>query len=209
MLLCTYMFLYLDGQSSGSSSSADDDDDGGDDDDHVYPGVIAGTLLVFILAGIVIIGIIVIRKRKSIRRSQQTASVAVATPPQTSVLHYTYPSVSSQAPVSNQSYPNPVYAQQQTPQASTGNEAAMTSVSPQAAAFYPHYHGAGHAAAVGFTSNQSHLPDSNMPAINPPTYSARTGEHAPDGSTNNQSNLLPPDYASACASVPIPPVTNS
>ena len=207
MLLCMYMFLYLDGQSSGSSSNTDDNDD--DDDNHIYPGVIAGTLFVFIIAGIVIIGIIVIKKKKSIRRSQQTASVAVATPPQASILHYTYPSVSSQAPVSNQSYSNPVYVQQQTPQASTGNEAAMTSVSPRAATFYPRYNGAESAAAVGFTSNQSHLPDGNIPAVNAPTYLACTGERAPDGSTNNQSNLLPPDYASACASVPIPPATNS
>ena len=204
-----YMFLYLDGQISDSSSSSANDDD--DDDNHVYPGVIAAGLLMFIIAGIVIVVIIiiVIKKKKSIRLSQETASVAVATPPQASALHYTYPSVSPQAPVSNQSYSNPVYAQQQTPRASTDNEAAMTSISPQAATFYPHYHGIEHAAAVGFTSNQSHLPDGNKPAINPPTYSACTGESAPDGSTNNQSNLLPPDYASACASVPIPPATNS
>ena len=200
-----YIFLYLD----GNSTSANDDDD--DENNHVYPGVIAAGLLVFIIAGILIIGIIimVIRKKKSITQSQQTASVTVATPPQASVLHYTYPSVSSQAPVSNQPYSNPIYAQQQTPQVSTGNEASMTSVSPQPAAFYPNHCGAGHAAAVGFTTNQSALPDGNMPEINPPTYSACTGEGAPNGSTNNRSNLLPPDYVSACASVPIPPATNS
>ena len=177
----------------------------------MYPGVIAAGLLVFIIAGIVIIGIIiiVIKKKKSISQSQQIASVAVATPPQPTVVLYTNPSVSSQAPVSNQSYPNPIYVQQQTLQASTGNEAAITSVSPQPATFDPNHYGAGHAAAVGFTTNQSALPDGNMPEIDPPTYGACTGEGAPDGSTNNHSNLLPPDYASACVSVPIPPATNS
>ena len=213
------MFLYLcvDGQSSGSSSSVDndnvndDDDDGDDDDNHVYPGVTAAGLLVFIIAGIVIVGIIiiVIKKKKSIRRSQQTASVAVATPPQPAVILYTNPSVSPQVPVRNQSYPNPVYAQQQAPQTSTGNKTSVTSVSLQPAAFYPNYHGAEHAPAVKFTSNQSALPDGNMPEIDPPTYSASTGKSAPDGSTNNQLNLLPPDYVSACTSVPILPATNS
>ena len=200
-----YMFLYLDGQIFDSSSSANDDN-------HVYPGVITAGLLVFIIAGIVIVGIIVIKKKKSIRRSPQTTRTAVTTPPQASVLHYTYPSVSPQAPVSNQFYSNPVYDQQQTPPALTGSEAAITSVSPQAATFYPHYHGAGNAAAVGFTSNQSHLPYSNKPAINPPPYSVCTGEHGPDGPTNNEPIFLPPDYASAVStsdSVQVPPTTNS
>ena len=206
-----YIFLYLDGHSTSANDDDDDDDDDDDENNHVYPGVIAAGLLVFIIAGILIIGIIimVIRKKKSITQSQQTASVAVAIPPQASVLHYTYPSVSSQAPVSNQPYSNPIYAQQQTPQVSTCNVPSMTSVSPQPAAFYPYHCGAGHAAAVGFTTNQSALPDGNMPEINPPTYSACTGEGAPNGSTNNRSNLLPPDYVSACASVPILPATNS
>lgn len=200
-----YMFLYLDGH----STSANDDDD---DSNHVYPGVIAAGLLVFIIAGIVIVGIIVIKKKKSIQRSPQTARTAVATPPLASVLHYTYPSVSPQAPVSNQFYSNPVYDQQQTPQALTGNEAAIISVSSQAATFYPHYHGAGNAAAVGFTSNQSHLPYSNKPAINPPPYSICTGEQGPHGPTNNEPIFLPPDYASAVStsdSVQVPPTTNS
>ena len=202
------MFLYLDGRRSSGSSSNNDDDD--DDDNHVYPGVIAAGLFVFIIAGIVIVGIIiiVIKKKKPIRQSQQTVSVPVATPPQPAIVLYN-PSVSSQAAVSNQSYSNSVYAHQQTPQASTGNEAAITTVSPQPAVFYPHHNGVEHAAAVGFTNNQSALPNGNMPEIDPPTYHACTGESAPDGSTNNQSNLLPPDYDSACASVPIPPATNS
>ena len=156
--------------------------------------------------------IIVIRKKKSIRRSQQTGRVTVATPPQASIPHYTYPSVSSQAPVSNQPYPNPISVQLQTPQASTGNEAAVTSITPQAISFYPNYYGGGHAAPVGFTSNQSHLLDGNMPAINPPTYSACTGEHASDGSSNNRSIFLPPDYTSAVstsASVQVSTATNS
>ena len=220
-----YILLFLDNLStpsvtslstpyptSSNSGSSDDDDD--DDDDHVYPGVIAASSLVFVIAGMVIVGIIiiVIKKKKSIRQLQQAGRVAVATPPQAPVLHYTYPSASSQAPVSNQSYLNPVYAQQQTPQASTGNEAAVTSVSPQAGTFYPNCYSAGNAAAVGFTSNQSYLPDGNKPAINPPPYSACTGEHGPDGSTNNQSIFLPPDYASTVstsASVQVPPATNS
>ena len=156
--------------------------------------------------------VIVIRKKKSIRRSQQTGRITEATPPQAPALHYTYPSVSSQAPVTNQSYLNPVYAQQQTPQASTGNEAVVTLISPQATSFYPNYYGGGYAAPVGFTSNQSHLPDGNMPAINPPNYSACTGERVPNGSTNNRSIFLPPDYASAVstsASVEVSTATNS
>ena len=212
-------FLFLDGHSTSSripyptsSSSGSSSDD--NHHHHVYPGVIAAALLVFVIAGIMIVGIIImaIKKKKSIRRLQQTGRVAVATHRRASVLHYTYQPVPSQAPVSNQSYSNPVYAQQQTPQSSTGNEAAVTSVSPQPAEFYPHYHGAGHTAAVGFTSNQSALPDGNMPEIDPPTYSACTGEHAPDGSANNQLMFLPPDYASAVstsASVQVPPATNS
>ena len=156
----------------------------------------------FIIAGIVIVGIIiiVIKKQKSIRQLQQTGRVAVVTPPQAS------------APVNNQPYSNPVYAQQQTLQASTGNEAAITSVSPQVATFYPNHYGAEHAAPVGFTSNQSYLPDGNMPEIDPPTYSACTGKHAPNGSSNKRSIFLPPDYASAVstsASVQIPPSTNN
>ena len=207
-------FLFLDGQGTSSStyptsSSSSSSSDG----NQVYPGVIAAALFVFIIAGIVIVGIIIMvtKKKKSIRQLQQTGRVAVDTPPQASVLQYTYPSVPPQAPVSSQSYPNPVYAQQQTLQSSTGNEAAVTSVTSvtqRTATFYPHYHGAGHTAAVGFTSNQS----GNKPAINPPTYSECTGESAPDGSTNNQSIFLPPDYASAVstsASVQVPPATNS
>ena len=87
------------------------------------------------------------------------------------------------------------------------NEAAVTSVSPQPFAYYPHYHGAGHAPAVGFSSNQSVVPVGNKPETDPPPYSACTGEGAPDGSTSNRSNLLPPDYASASAQVL--PATNS
>ena len=207
LIMLLVHFLFSDGQSTSSGGSSDDDS-------NVYPGVIAAGVIVFIIAGIVIVGIIiiVIRKKKSLRQLEQTGRVTEATLPQASVLHYTYPSVSSQAPVSNQPYPNLVHNQQQTPQASTGNEAAMTSISPQAAMFYPNYYGAGNAAAVGFTSNQSYLPDGNKPAIDPPTYSACTGERGPDGSTNNQSIFLPPDYASAVstnASVQVPPATNN
>ena len=101
--------------------------------------------------------VIIIKIKKSIRQSQKTAKVAVIKSPQFSVIHYAHPSVSSQVPVSNQSYPNPVYAQQQTPQTSTDSEAAMTSVSPQAA---PSYGDAEHA-AVGFTSDQLALLDGN------------------------------------------------
>ena len=53
------------------------------------------------------------KKKKSIRQSQQTTTVA---PPQGSVVLHTNAMVSSQAPATNQSYPNPTYAQQQTPQ---------------------------------------------------------------------------------------------
>ena len=196
---------YPTSSSSGSSSA---------NDNNVYPGAIAAALFVFIIAGIVIVGIIIIvvKKKKSIRQLQQTGRVAVATPPQAPVLHYTYPSVSSQAPVSNQPYSNPVYGQQQIPQASTRNEAAMASISPQAATFYPNYYGAGHAAPVGFTSNQSYLSDSNKLEIDPPTYSECSGECGPNGFSNNQSIFLPPDYATAVstnASVQVPPATNS
>ena len=192
------MFSFLDNQTtpsntpptSAGSSSVDDDDD---DDNHVYPGVIAAGLLVFLIAVIGII-IVVMKKKKSIRQSQPTARVTVTTPPQAPVVHYTYPSVSSQAPVSSQPHSNPVSAQQQISQA-----------------FYPHYHGAEHAAAVGSISNQSHLPG-NQPAGKPPTYSACTGERVPDESTNNRPMFLPPDYASAVstsASVQVSPATNS
>ena len=157
----------------------------------------------FIFAGIIIIGIIIIvlRKKKSTRISQQNARGVVATPPQTSVLQYTYPSPD------NPSYCNPTYAQ---PQVSTGEGTTLSGV-PQSAARYPFHHNTEHA-AVGSTSNPS---ASSNNEVNPPPYQA---EYAPDGSTNNQSTshdgtltLSPPDYASvvsAGASVPIPPVNN-
>ena len=178
----------------------------------IYPGIIAAISLVFIIVVIVIIAIviIVIKKKKSIRRSQQTATVAVPTPPQASVLLHTNALVSSQAPATDQSYPNPVYVQQQTPQVLTGNEATLAPVGLQPVVYYPYYHGAGHVTAVvGSASNQSALPYGNKLELAPPSYSACTGEGAPDGSTNNRPNLLPPDYAAAAASVQVPPATNS
>ena len=209
LIMLLVHFLFSDGQSTSSGGSSTSDDDS-----NVYPGVIAAGVIVFIIAGIVIVRIIIIvtRKKKSLRQLEQTGRVTEATLPQASVLHYTYPSVSSQAPVSNQPYPNLVHNQQQTPQASTGIEAAMTSISPQTAMSYPNYYGAGNAAAVGFTSNQSYLPDGNKPAIDPPPYSACIGERGPDGSTNNRSIFLPPDYASAVSTnafVQVPPATNN
>ena len=202
-------FPFLDGQSTSTGSSSSSSDGGGDN--HIYPGIIAAISLVFIIVVIVIIAIviIVIKKKKSIRRSQQTATVTMPTPPQASVLLHTNAMVSSQAPATNQSYPNPAYAQQQTPQALTRNEATLTPVSPQPVVYYPYYHGAGHAAAVGSASNQSALPYGNKLELAPPSYSACTGEGTPDGSTNNKSNPLPPDYAAAAACVQIPPATNS
>ena len=142
IIIC--FFPFLDGQSTSTGSS--------DGDNYVHPGIIAAILLVFIIVVIVMIAIIIIvmKKKKSIRRSQQTATVAS---PQAPVVLHTNALVSSQAPPTNQSYPNPTYAQQQTPQALTGNEAALTPVGPQPVVYYPHYHGAGHAAAVGFASN--------------------------------------------------------
>ena len=151
-------FLFLDGQNTSFDSSSDGG--GGDGDNHVYPGVIVAVLLVFIAAMLIMGIVIIIKIKKSIRRSQKTAKVAVIKSPQFSVIHYAHPAVSSQVPVSNQSYPNPVYAQQQTPQTSTDSEAAITSVSPQAAAFYPSY-GDAEDAAVGFTSDQLALLDNN------------------------------------------------
>ena len=214
-----YVLLFSDGQSTSTGSGGNGGDEStssgssssGGGDSHVYPGIIAAILLVFIIVIIVIAGIIiiVIKKKKSISRSQQTATVAVNPPPQASVILYTNALASSRAPASNQSYPNLVYAQQQTLQASRGNEAVLTSVNPQPFAYYPHYHGAGHAPTVGFSSNQSVVPVGNKPETDPPPYSVCTGEGAPDGSTNNRSNLLPPDYASASASAQVPPATNS
>ena len=209
-----YVFSILDGQStsttSTSSSSSSSSSSDGDDDNHIYPGIIAAISLVFIIVVIAIIAIviIVIKKKKSIRRSQQTATVTIPTPPQASVLLHTNALVSSQAPASNQSYPNPAYAQQQTPQVLTGNEATLTPVGPQSVVYYPHYHGAGHDAVVGSASNQLALPYGNKLELAPPSYSVCTGEGAPDGSTNNKPNLLPPDYAAA-ASEQVPPATNS
>ena len=196
-------FSILDGQSTSSSSD-------GDGDNHVYPGIIAAILLVFIVGVIVIIAIVivVIKKKKSIRRSQQSATVAMPTPPQASVLLHTNAVVSSQAPATNQSYPNPTYAQQQTPQVLTGNEATLRPVGPQSVVYYPHYHGAGHDAVVGSASNQLALPYGNKLELAPPSYSVCTGEGAADGSNNNRSNLLPPNHAAAAA-VQIPPATNS
>ena len=200
-------FPFLDGQitSTGSSSTSD-----GDGDNHIYPGIIAAISLVFIIVVIVIIAIviIVIKKKRSIRRSQQTATVAMPTPPQASVVLHTNATVSSQAPATNQSYPNPAYAQQQTPQVLTSNEATLTPVGPQPVVYYPYYHGAGHVTAVGSASNQSALPYGNKLELAPPSYSVCTSEGAPDGSTNNRSNLLPPDYAAA-ASEQVPPATNN
>ena len=206
-----YIFYSLDTQSITSthptSTSVTGDSDSSsssnDDNNHVDPGVIAGGLLVFIFAGIVIIGIIiiVIRKKKSTRLSQQNARGVVATPPQASVVQYTYPSPY------NPSYSNPTYAQ---PQISTGEEATLSEV-PQSAAHYPFHHDTEHA-AVGSTSNPSALPNDE---VNPPPYEVVC---APDGYTNNQSTshdgiltLSPPDYASvvsAGVSVPVPPVNN-
>ena len=185
------------GGDSDSSSSSNDGDN------HVYPGVIAGGLFVFIIVGIVIIGIIIIivRKKKSTGLSQQTARNDVVTPPQASVVQYTYPSPY------NPSYYNPTYAQLQI---STGEGATLSGV-PQSAVHYPFHHDTEHA-AVGSTSNPSALPDDE---VNPPSYKV---VHAPDGSTNEQSTsydgtltLSPPDYASvvsAGASVPVPSVNN-
>ena len=181
-----------------------------DGDNHVYPGIIAAILLVFIIVVIVMIAIVivVIKKKKSIIRSQQSATVAVPTPPQASVLLHTNTMVSSQAPATDQSYINPTYTQQQTPQVLTGNEATLTPVGPQPVVYYPYYHGAGHAAAVGSASNQSALAYGNKLELAPPSYTACTGEGAPDGSTHNRLNLLPPDHAAA-ASVQVPPATNN
>ena len=184
------------GGDSDSSSSSNDGDS------HVYPGVIAGGLFVFIIVGIVIIGIIIIivRKKKSTGLSQQTARNDVVTPPQASVAQYTYPSHY------NPSYSNPTYAQ---PQISTGEGATLSGV-PQSAVRYPFHHDTEHA-AVGPTSNPSALSDE----FNPPPYKV---VYAPDGSTNEQSTsyngtltLSPSDYASVVStgiSVPVPPVNN-
>ena len=148
-------FLFLDGQSMGFDSSSD-----GDGDNHVYPGVTVAILVVLIAAVLIMGIVIVIKIKKFIRQLQKTARVAVIKSPQFSVIHYAHPSVSSQVSVGNLSYPNPVYTQQQTPHTSTDTEAAVTSVSPQATAFYPPYDDAEHA-AVGFTSKQSALSDGN------------------------------------------------
>ena len=157
----------------------------------------------FIIVGIVIIGIIIIVIRKKIctRRSQQNARGVVATPPQTSVLQYTYPSPY------NPSYCNPTNAQ---PQISTGEGTTLSGV-PQSAARYPFHHDTEHA-AVGSTSNPSALPNDE---VNPPPYNVVC---APDEATNNQSTshdgtltLSPPDYASvvsAGVSIPVSPVNN-
>ena len=157
----------------------------------------------FIIATILIIGIIiiVIRKKKYTRLSQQTSRGVVATPPQASVVQYTYPLAY------NPSYCNPTNVQ---PQISTGEGATLSGV-PQSAACYPVYPDT-ERAAVGTTSNPSALPDD---AVKSSPYKA---ECAPDGSTNNQSTsydgtltLSPPDYASVVSTgvpVPVPPVNN-
>ena len=146
----------------------------------------------FFIAGIVIIGVIIIvmKKKKYTRLSQQAVRGIVATPPQTSVVQYTYPSAY------NPSHCNPAYAQ---PQISTGQGATLSGV-PRSAACYPFHHDT-ERAAVGSTSNPPAIPDD-----------------ASDESINEQSTscddtlpLLPPDYASVVStgvSVPVPPINN-
>ena len=121
----------------------------------------------------------------------------MVTPPQTSVLQYTYPSPY------NPSYCNPTYAQ---PQISTGEGATLSGV-PQSAARYPFHHDTEHAAA-GSTSNPSTLPDD---AVNPPPYKVEYATNEQSTSHDGTLILSPPDYASvvsAGVSVPVPPVNN-
>ena len=198
-----YIFYSLDTQSITSTRPSSSSSN--DDNNHVYPGVIAGGLLVFIIAGIVIIGIIimVIRKKKSTRLSQQNARGVVATPPQASVVQYTYPSPY------NPSYSNPTSAQ---PQISTGQGATLSEV-PQSAARYPFHHDTEHA-VVGSTSNPSALPDgstNNQSTSHDGTLALPPPDYASVVSTDGTLTLLPPDYVSvvsAGVSVPVPPVNN-
>ena len=119
---------------SDSSSSSSND---GDHDNQLYAGVIAGGLFVFFIADIIIINIIiiVIKKKKYTRLSQQAVRGVLATPPQTSVVQYTYPSAC------NPSYYNPTYAQPQI----TGKGVSQSA---------PFHHDTEHA-TVGYTNNPS------------------------------------------------------
>ena len=95
-----------------------------DDDNSVIGYIIAG-LLAFILTSVLVIGIIVaviIRKKKFVNQSPQTA---LATPPQTSEVQYMHHSDPSQAEVIMQSCPNS--AQQQTSQVPISKEAICKS----------------------------------------------------------------------------------
>ena len=116
-----------------------------DDDNSVIGYIIAG-LLAFILISVLVIGIIVaviIRKKKFVKQSPQTA---LATPPQTYEVQYMHRSDPSQAEVIIQSCPNS--AQQQTSQVPTSKEAICKS------------------ADVGSTSNPSISYDDDKPASN-------------------------------------------
>ena len=150
------------GSSSGSSSS---------NGVAVYSTVVAVVFFGFVIVAIAITIVLIIKKQKCIRQSQQNSGIALATP----LLHAcdTYPSAPQRTPVSNKSY-HPVYAQKPGPQIFT-NEATLELASP-------------HIAPTGSTSNPSVSPDDDKPTGD--------GEDALDVSTNHQSKILPPDVAS-------------
>ena len=155
-----------------------------------YIGGIVGGIIGFIIMVFVIMAcVIIIKTKRSTRRSRQV------TVPQASVA--TYPSVSQQAP-----------------QLSTGGETTVTSSVPQHAACNQFYWNTGHA-PVGPTVNTNGSP-SDYPYPPPPyklTYCK--DEYTPDESTDNQSSrhggvssVPPPSYSSVVSTVPIPPSTN-
>ena len=199
--ITTFTFLYLGNTTPGPGNSS-----GNSIASYAY-GVIVAGLLVLIIVATLIISIIFILKRKYSTRRLQQVTMAIA--PQATVVRYSaYPSISHHAP-----------------QLSTSEETTITSSVPQHAAYGPFYYDTEHA-AVGSTTNPSVLRSavktntspSDYP--DPPPYDTFycRDECTPDKSTNNQSTLHgsissapPPSYASVVstsATVPVPPATN-
>ena len=170
----SYYITYSSPPGGSSSGSSSDSDSGA-----IYAAVAAVACFGFliVLSVVTIIIIMVIKKQKRIRQSQQNTRFALATLPQPP---------STQTPVCTQ----------QTSRMPNINEDTLASGNPQPAASYPFSYGT-EDTTVESINNSSVLPDG---AINPPPYSACIGEHAPDGSTDNQVKLLPPDYASIVTS---------
>ena len=173
---------------SNNSTNSDSDDSGrstdnSNGDGRVFPEVIAAMLLMIFIIGIVITSIIIrlIKKRKSISQSQQTARITIATNPQISA-NYTYKSIPPQSPTYNHS---PNYTQQHTLSTTICEE---TKDDQQSAICYAFHHDNEYITAES-TSNPSALPDKpQLPIVNSSYHNKADSAYInPDGSTNSQS----------------------